>query len=121
VYGFWDGAQGWMLKGLSEYQDITEDDALRSKMHDSFTALADNLTIRPIDDLREDYRRSSIIAYYLKLASTDTSYPEASRTSWANRAEELFRLSLVDKNTIYTDLNRYGLTYARSADLHCFS
>lgn len=109
--GFWDGGQPWALKGLREYEDITTDEALREKIHTSLIRLADNLSLRPIEDLRSDHRRSSLIAYELRQLAEDSTYPADKRATWGARAEELFRLALLDKNAEYGDLNKYGLTY----------
>jgi len=108
---FWDGGQGWALKGLREYEEITTDEALQEKIHNSLILLADNLATRPIEDLRNDHRRSSLIAYHLRKLAEDPAYPSAKQAAWRNRAEELFLLALQDKNAVYDDLNRYGLTY----------
>lgn len=79
---FWDGGQGWALIGLREFKDLIKGDPseqnLVTKINTSLEKLADNLTSRPVADLRSDRRRSPIISYNLLKLAQDPDFPARS-------------------------------------------
>lgn len=117
---FWDGGQGWALNGLREFKDEVKDDpteaTMSAKITTSLTRLADNLTARPVSDLRSDERRSSIIAYNMLKLAQDSDYPKSKRDAWQKRGEELFILAMRTMNSEHDALNRYGLTYSQTSN-----
>lgn len=112
VTDWWIGAQGWALMGLVEYQQWTQDDSLRTQMHEAAGTLANWLVTQPFTRLREDPTRSSQMGYYLRVLGEDDRYDAADRAAWANVADRLFFEAIRDKNTDTNNLNRYGTTTA---------
>ncbi|PJF39159.1 MAG: hypothetical protein CUN55_15145, partial [Phototrophicales bacterium] len=111
VVDWWIGAQGWALMGLYEYQFWTEDQSLLDAMRLAAQNLANWLVAQPLSRIYdEDITRASQIAYYLRKLSLDERYDAQERATWAALADQLFLLSVRDKSTDTSNLNRYGIT-----------